>query len=267
MKVHAESRIRLPSEDELAHAFQAKYYRNGQPGWSPVLRQRFGYFTPDDYYETLVSQLVRPGSTWADVGCGRDIFPQNPVLAAEIAARCSYVFGIDPDDNVRENRMVQGYFQGLVEDCDTTREFDVVTLRMVAEHIVRPEIAMQRVKRLLRPGGLAVVYTPYKWAPIPVITAAVPFALHNPLKRLIWDSQARDTFPTAFKLNTRKALLEHTSNAGLSEVLYAELDDCRTLAAFKWLNTIELALQRALRRVSIRYPEICLLGVYERELA
>lgn len=264
MQTAEDIKVTLPSEAELARGFKEKYYRDGEPGWSPQLRERFGHYTPDDYYETLVGQLILPGSTWADIGCGRDIFPQNPVLAGQLASRCSYVFGIDPDDNVRENKMIQGYFQGLVEDCDTTREFDLVTLRMVAEHIVNPEAAMARIKKLLRPGGHVVIYTPYKWAPMSVIASAVPFGLHNPLKRLIWDSDARDTFPTAYKLNTHKDQLRHTGAVGLSESLYVELDDCRTLAAFRWLNTLELGLQRMLRRASMRYPERCILGVYRR---
>lgn len=256
--------VRMPSHDELTQAFRAKYYREEPPGWSPMLRLSYDYFTPDDYYESIVSQLVQPGVSWADIGCGRDIFPQNADLAAKLAARCDYVYGIDPDDNVKENRLVHGYFQGLVEDCDTTREFDVVTLRMVAEHIVNPEAAMARIVRLARPGGRVVVYTPYKWSPMSVAATLVPFALHNPLKRLIWDSEARDTFPTAYKLNTHHDLQRHAAGAGLRELLYAELDDCRTLARYRWLNSVELAVQRWLRRRSMRYPERCLLGVFER---
>lgn len=262
--MNSYSAVSLPTRDDLVEGFRAKYYRTGKPGWSPLLREQFGYFTPDDYYEAIVSRLVTPGSTWADIGCGRDIFPQNAELASQLASRCSFVYGIDPDDNVRENRMIQGYFQGLVEDCDTDRQFDLITLRMVAEHIVKPEAAIGRVKTLLKPGGLAVIYTPYKWAPMSIVASAVPFRLHNPLKRLIWDSEARDTFPTAYKLNTHADLQRHTGAAGLREVLYTELDDCRTLAAFRTLNTLELWLQRTLSRLSIRYPERCLLGVYQR---
>lgn len=257
--------IQLPDRSALMDVYRHKYYREGEPGWSPKQRLRFDYFTPDDYYEAIVAHLVQPAMTWADIGCGRDIFPSNPVLADKLARRCAYVYGIDPDANIRDNKLINDRFEGLVEDCDTTREFDVVTLRMVAEHIVEPERAMNRIARLAKPGGHVVIYTPYKWAPMSVIASIVPFSLHNPLKRLLWESEARDTFPTAYKLNTRKTLLGHAAAAGLSEVLFAELDDCRTLARFRWLSAMELAAQRALRRFSIRYPEICLLGVYRRE--
>jgi SAM-dependent methyltransferase len=256
--------VQAPDRASLMEIYRKKYYRLGEPGWSPKMRLRFGYFSPDDYYEALVAQLVTCGSAWADVGCGRDIFPSNPGLAEELSRRASHVLGIDPDDNVHENPFVTERFQGLVEDCDTTRQFDVVTMRMVAEHVVNPERVMQRVAKMLRPGGHVVIYTPYKWAPMSVIAALVPFRFHNPLKKLIWDTEARDTFPTAYKLNTRAALAGHAGSAGFREVFFCTLDDCRTLASFRWASFAELSLQRALRSVGIRYPEICLLGVYQR---
>lgn len=255
---------RMPDRDALMELYREKYYRNGQLGRMPSLRLRYGYFSPDDYYEAVVAQLVQPGASWADIGCGRDIFPSNARLAEKLARRCQFVLGIDPDPNIEDNKLIHESFRGLVEECDTKRQFDVVTLRMVAEHIVNPAAAMARIAELVRPGGHVVIYTPYKWAPMSVIATMVPFALHNPLKRLLWKTEARDTFPTAYKLNTRKALLDHAAQAGFREVLFGKLDDCRTFARFHWLGALELWTRRWLRRFSLRYPEICLLGVYRR---
>jgi SAM-dependent methyltransferase len=258
--------IRLPDPDQadLTRIYDAKYYRFGEPGWGPRMRKRFGYYTPDDHYEAMVAKLVTAGSDWADIGCGRNVFPAHPDLARELAGRSGFFYGIDPDPNVLENEFVNDRFHGLVEDCDTTRQFDVITMRMVAEHITDPERALGRISTLLKPGGRLVIYTPSKWAPMSVVATIIPFKLHHPLKQLIWDAQARDTFPTAYKLNTRADLLRHTGNSGLQERYFRFLDDCRVLSRYRFLNWMELQLRRVLNAVGLHYPETCILAVYQK---
>ena len=261
----ADRLVLAPTQEELMAVFDGKYRREPELGWGPKMRLSFGYFNPDDQYEGVVAKLVQPGESWADIGCGRDIFPSNAGLARKLADRCGFLYGIDPDPNIRENPFIAEGFEGLVEDCPSLHQFDLITLRMVAEHIVDPDRSIGKISSMVKSGGLVVIYTPNKWAPVPIITALVPNRYHQGLKRLVWDAQARDTFPTAFKLNTRKALAHHCSNHGLSEVFFAYLDDCRTFAGFRWLNYVELSVQKLLRSVSVRYPENCLLGVYRKD--
>ena len=264
MVPNALSRISKPSHDELMAIYDVKYFRFGEPGWGPRMRLSFGHFTPDDYYEALVARLIKPGALWADVGCGRDIFPSHPDLARELCDRSEYVLGIDPDDNVQENEFISEAFQGLVEDCKSSRLFDVITLRMVAEHVTDPDRVMRNLAKMLKPGGRLVIYTPYKWAPMSLIATIVPFKWHNPLKRIIWQSESRDTFPTAYKLNTRQDLAEHTSRYGLGEIFYEFLDDCRVTNRFRALNWLELQACAALNAIGWHYPERCILAVYEK---
>lgn len=250
-----------PTPDELLAVFRQKYSKSSTLGWGPRMRLESGYFTPDDHYEALVGKLLGIGTDWCDVGCGRNIFPDNPELARSYARRCAFVYGIDPDDNVRENRFVHEYFQGLVEACPTKRRFDLVTLRMVAEHIEFPGPALERVAALLKPSGLAVIYTPYKWSPMSIAATITPFGLHNPMKRLLWATEARDTFPTQYKLNTRADIERHARTAGLEIAYFERLDDCRITNSYRWLNRLELSVRRGLRAVGIPYPEACILAV------
>ena len=260
------SRISDLSQEELEAIYKIKYFRFGDPGWGPRTRRAFKYFLPDDYYEAMVARLISPGCSWADVGCGRDIFPSNPDLARNLSGRAGYVFGIDPDDNIRENRYLTEGFQGVVEDCRTDRRFDVITLRMVAEHIVDPARVVAKLAELLAAGGRLVLYTPYKWSPMAVVATVVPFRLHNPLKRLIWNSEPRDTFPTAYKLNTRADLRRHMLERGLVEEYFAMLDDCSISNRYRVLNWGELALCRSLNAIGLNHPERCILAVYRKRL-
>lgn len=252
----------LPTILDLVALFQSKY--DGK-GWGPALRISHDYFSPDDFYEATVDKLVTVGCKWADVGCGRDIFPSNSQLAEKLASRAELVFGIDPDPNVRENKLLTHFSQTTIEECETVHRFDVITLRMVAEHIVDPDAVMAKLAKLLKPEGLVVIYTPYKWAPMSIIASIIPFRLHNPLKWLIWRTEARDTFPTAYKLNTRNDLDEHTSRHHLREVAFRRIDDCRITGRFKFLQRIELRSRKLLRALGIPYPEACLLAVYRRD--
>lgn len=253
-----------PDRAELMAVFDMKYRRQPELGWGPKTRLRFGYFNPDDYYEAVVAKLVKEGCWWADVGCGRDIFPSNAPLARLLADRSAFLFGIDPDPNIRENPYITEGFEGLVENCGTRYRFDVITLRMVAEHISDPQRSVGKLAELTKPGGVVVVYTPNRFAPMSLLAALVPNQLHHRFKRLIWDAEERDTFPTEFKLNTRDALAEHFGAHGMQEVYFAYLDDCRTFSAFRALSLLELCVQKALRSIGARYPENCLLGVYRK---
>jgi SAM-dependent methyltransferase len=255
-----------PNPDELMALFKQKYGHRVKLGPGPELRLRYEYFTPDDHYEALVRRLLKSRDAWCDVGCGRDIFPSNAALARELADRSGYVYGIDPDDNIKDNPFLSERFQGVVEDCPTTRRFDLITLRMVAEHIVDPARALGRVAQLLKPGGRLIIYTPHKWAPMSIAASIVPFSWHNTLKRLLWDTEARDTFPTQYKLNCREDLLRHCSVAGLQELHYQRIDDCRISDRYPTFNRIELQVRRWLRTVGLAYPEACILAVYAKPL-
>ena len=50
------------------------------------------------------------------------------------------------------------------------------------------------------------------------------------------------------------------------EAAFAYLDDLATFGARKYLNYVELLSFSALRRLGLRYPENCLLGIYRKQV-
>ena len=252
------------SPAELLEVFRLKHGDPTTTGWRPRMSYQAGYFTPDEHYEALLNRLVEPGTRWLDVGCGRDLLPSNPKLAAIVASRCSEVVGVDPDDNVLENTLLHRRVKGTIEDFPDTDTFDLITLRMVAEHITQPEVVVKHLARLCRPGGVVLVYTVDAWAPLSVVAWLTPFRLHHPIKKLLWGTEDRDTFPVVYRMNSRRRLKRLFGEAGCAELLFAYLPDCRTFARFRWLHWIELQAWKACERVGLCYPEKCLLGAYQR---
>jgi SAM-dependent methyltransferase len=214
-------------------------------------------------YEALVASLVHKGTIWAGIGCGRDVFPSNPPLAGDLAARTSAFVGIDPDPNVYENSFVSDRFQGVVEGYPSGRQFDLITMRMVAEHVADPVRVAAKLFEMTALGGHLVILTPAKWAPIFILARALPFGSHRILKQLVWRVEERDTFPVIYKMNTRRDF-SCLVKASFAEVMFSRLNDCRANNAFRRLNKMELAARAAFNRVGLVYPEHCILSVYVR---
>src|SRR5262245_41438272 len=105
-----------PTRGELDRVFRLKHGDPRASGWRPRTSYRMGYFTPDDHYEALVDRLVTPATAWLDVGCGRELFPQNRALAAELSRRCRLLVGLDPDATLEENPFVHRKVRLPVED-------------------------------------------------------------------------------------------------------------------------------------------------------
>jgi 2-polyprenyl-3-methyl-5-hydroxy-6-metoxy-1,4-benzoquinol methylase len=249
---------------ELEKIFRIKYGDASTTGWGPRLRRSFGYFTPDDFYEVVVAELVVKGCFWIDVGCGRDIFPNNRVLAHMLSERCGLLVGVDPSDNVNENPYVHQRMKTPIEHFRGERVFDLATFRMVVEHITRPALVIDSLKHLIRPGGKVVVYTVNRCSPSTILSSLVPFRLHHAIKRIFFRSEDKDTFPVAYRMNTRGRLAELFKRGGFKESFFTYLDDCRILNQFRILTILNLSLWRSLNGVGLRYPEQCLLGIYER---
>lgn len=261
--VRSLKRIGLASQDVQA-VFDDKYPETKKLGWGPVLRRSFGYFSPDDYYEAIIAKLLRKNAAWADVGCGRDIFPSNVELAARLARRCDHVIGIDPDPNIQENPFLTEKHQGMVDDFAGSVACDLVTMRMVAEHIANPGSAMRQVSGMLKQHGSVVILTPHKRAPLSLLARLIPFRIHHPVKRFFWGTEERDTFPVEFKMNTRTDLARLAEYADMDVVSYGLYADCSVFSRFRWLNRFELAVWKILDRLGATYPESCIIAVFRK---
>ena len=251
-----------PSQDALRAVFVMKYGDPSACGWGPAMRWRFAYFNPDDWYEALLLGLVKKDTTWLDVGCGRELFPSNQALGRELSGRCKRLVGVDPDGTLDENPYVHERVKALFDDWDGGRRFDLITLRMVAEHVTDPERLLLAIQRAAAPGARVVVYTVNKCSPVPLLTSLVPFGLRHKIKHFLWRTQKKDTFPTAFSMNTRARLESLFADKGYLEEWFDKLDDCRTLSRFRAGQWCELVAWKGVRALGLRYPETCLLGVY-----
>ena len=253
-----------PAIPHLETVFRDKYGSEERLGWGPRQRRALGYHTPDEWYEALISAQVGEDTTWLDVGCGHSLFPRNSVTAKRLSLRCRRLVGVDPSDNIAANRFVHEGVRMRIEEFQAEAAFDLITMRMAAEHIFDPRRAVIAIGRAAKPRATLVIYTVDRYALLSIAWSLIPNRLHWPVRRWIWGGEKRDTHPTAYRMNTRRTLAKLLEPAGFVERSFAHLADCRATARWRRAQILELRLWQVLDHLGLPYPERCILGVYER---
>jgi SAM-dependent methyltransferase len=226
---------------------------------------RLGYYTPDEYYESLIAKIVDVDSSWLDVGCGSCVFPNNVALARQLGRRCRLLVGIDPDPNIHANTVVHQKVQTTIERFATDEKFDLITLRMVAEHIQQPAALLDSLVRLTHANSTVVLLTPNRFSPLSLAAGLIPHRWHHRLKKVAWQTREEDTFPVSYQLNSHKQLRRWFQPAGFKEVLYKNLADCSATWRFPKLHRLELAVWACFSRLALIYPENCILAAFVRQ--
>ena len=136
----------FPSERQLASLFERYNADVSKHGWRVRMRQKFGYYKPDLWYQTVVDSLITEESRWLDVGGGKDILSKSPELSRELAERCIYLVGVDPSETLNQNKYVHDRVQTTIEKYQSDELFDLATLRMVAEHVSHPTLVVESLR-------------------------------------------------------------------------------------------------------------------------
>lgn len=163
-----------------------------------------------------VNALLGPAMTVVDFGAGRGQAQEDPVPyrrdLARLRGKVARVVGVDVDPAVRENPRVD---EAVVITPGrplplAAGSVDLVVADFVFEHISDPAWAGRELARILEPGGWVCARTPNRWGSIGVPARLVPNRWHSAvLRRVQPQKQERDTFPTAYRLNTFADLARH----------------------------------------------------------
>jgi SAM-dependent methyltransferase len=227
-------------------------------------RLKAGYYSPEDQYEATVEQFVTGDSSWLDVGCGRAPFPNNLELAADLSRRCDRFVGIDPDSSVNENRFVHERYQLRLDQYYPDCTFDLVTARMVVEHLADPSGFIRDLSRITKTGSAVIIFTVDWWSLTTLAAHLSPLFMHHGVKRLLWNTSRRDTFPTEYRLNRLQTLSSAMIDAGFHEYHCRVLPDASLFWRVPLLRTIELNCFRLFKQLRIPYFDSCILAIYQR---
>lgn len=193
-------------------------YRRERPGWR----------SSGDEFETLTRQRVGAGSRVLDLGCGRGGVME--LLWREVRR----AVGTDPDlASLREHRAGLPLVCARGEALPFAAEsFDVVIALWVLEHLPEPEVVLRGVRRVLAPGGHLLFLTPNAGHPLLMVNRfswAFPAVQKLLVPRLYGRSEA-DTFRVRYRANTPGRLCQLATATGFTVASQQTLSDPTYLA-------------------------------------
>jgi SAM-dependent methyltransferase len=170
-------------------------------------------------YACLISEHLSPDTVWLDAGCGSRLLEDDmEPLENWLASHCKTIVGMD--FSVTSNHSIESLVHGSLYDLPfANNSLDLITCRMVVEHLAKPDYAFAESARCLRPGGAIIVMTPnllnYGILGNAVATKLLPEKLRL---RIVHASDSRadeDIFPVRYKANTMPRLVKSLNASGL----------------------------------------------------
>jgi SAM-dependent methyltransferase len=192
----------------------------------------------------------------------------------DLVAKVRLVVGCDAFmDSLRRHRSLQNLVCCNIDSLPfRDRSFDLLTINMVAEHLINPKQTLSEFARVLDNDGLLVVHTPnaesYEVQLIRLGWKIVPKSLGLKLVRFLEHREPVDVFPTFYRANTRSDLRRLIPELGLTEVEFQLIEGRPFFYFLAPLSILEILFARFLRL--IRKPEVSsanFLGVYRRTRA
>lgn len=182
---------------------------------SLAIRLRDRFYDNDAHPYRIFDQQVTaqlPGNegTLLDAGCGRTV----PVLRRFIG-KAKRLIGVELVDFTDVPQGIETYNADLGHLPLPDGSVDVVMSRSVFEHITDPEAVYLELARVLKPGGRIVFLTANLWDYGTAVARLVPNRFHAKVVATVEGRAEEDTFPTAYRTNTRKAVDRLAAGVGL----------------------------------------------------
>lgn len=180
--------------------------------WDELVDDRILATDSAHVFLVTAQALAARASLVAEVGCGRGALT-DPVRPGgcwqDLRGPDRRVVGIDLEPVGADNPVIDE-FRLIGEDGRwpfDDASVDLAVSDFVLEHVVDPEAFVAELARVLRPGGVFLARTISRTSPLSVAARLVPNRTHPAVLRLLQPGrEARDVFPTAYRMNTRRDL-------------------------------------------------------------
>ncbi len=110
-------------------------------------------------FKKLLSEIKSEKISALDIGGGNGWLLK---LAKDADSRIDFTQVVDLDANAKKIAEENGhhYFEGRIEDFETTKKFNFIILLNLIEHVAAPQTILQKVEQLLSDDGIILIKTP-----------------------------------------------------------------------------------------------------------
>lgn len=176
------------------------------------LRQKYYADREHPYrtFERRIGTLLRPDAVLLDAGCGRTA----PTLR-KFLGRAQRLVGVDLVEFRDVPAGIETYRGDLAHLPLAAQSVDLIFSQSVFEHLVDPVSVYAEMARVLKPGGSIIFLTANMWDYGTLVARLVPNRFHARIVRTTEGRAEEDTFPTAYKSNTRGDVERLAAAAGM----------------------------------------------------
>ena len=166
---------------------------------------------PYRIFERRVDALLPLQGVLLDAGSGRTV----PVLR-RFVGRAGRLIGVElvPFTDVPPD--IETYNADLAALPIESASVDVIMSRSVFEHLTDPQPVYREFMRVLKPGGALIFLTANMWDYGTLAARAIPNRFHGRIVRRVEGRKEEDTFPTAYRTNTRGDVRRLAREAGFA---------------------------------------------------
>jgi ubiquinone/menaquinone biosynthesis C-methylase UbiE len=155
----------------------------------PLYRHRW------EVYNDALRKALTTGTVWYDIGCGRN------ELVAAFGQCAQHALGIDVVEN--PGRTTAPFLRADLRRIPLPdASADLITLRMVVEHLEHIPSDFDEILRLLKPDGTLIILTTNARSPFILFPRLLPHALKHWLIVRLFHVADDDVFPTFHRFNT-----------------------------------------------------------------
>jgi SAM-dependent methyltransferase len=227
-------------------------FANGRQQMSELAHRLLDRFYDDRahpyrVFERHVDALLPSQAVLLDAGCGRTA----PVLRKYLG-RARRLIGVElvPFTDVIPG--IETYNADLARLPLETSSVDVIMSRSVFEHLTDPEAVYQEFARVLRPGGAVVFLTANMWDYGTLVAKLIPNRFHGAIVKRVEGRAEEDTFPTAYRTNTRRDVNRLAGRGGLAVESFDYLSQYPNYLLFNGpLFFLGMCFEKTIARVSM----------------